>query len=254
MILASAVRSLLLLAAFGAAPAAAESLVVTLSTNRVEISSNFTGTAVALFGAIERDAATVSRSQGYDLVVVLRGPPQSVVTRRKERWFGIWVNRHSETYDGVPAFYSVHATRPLGEIGLPRVLDQHEIGLDHITLQPPEGGAASAEFRTAFLRLKQQEGLYTEDIGDIDFPGANIFQTAIRLPSNVPVGTYGAAVYLFSGGALLARSEGKFTVAKSGFEQFATGFARNESLIYGLVCIGLALFIGWLAGVIFRRD
>ena len=31
-------------------------------------------------------------------------------------------------------------------------------------------------------------------------------------------------------------------------------FARNQSLVYGLLCAALALFVGWLGGVIFRRD
>jgi hypothetical protein len=31
-------------------------------------------------------------------------------------------------------------------------------------------------------------------------------------------------------------------------------FAQNQSLIYGLICAALAVFIGWAGGVIFRRD
>ena len=38
------------------APAKAERLITTLSTSRVLIQSNFTGTDVVLFGSVERDA------------------------------------------------------------------------------------------------------------------------------------------------------------------------------------------------------
>ena len=31
-------------------------------------------------------------------------------------------------------------------------------------------------------------------------------------------------------------------------------FARNQSLLYGLICVALALIVGWLGGVVFRRD
>jgi uncharacterized protein (TIGR02186 family) len=235
----------LLLLAAGAARA--EKLTVALSTGRVEISSNFTGTSLVVFGAIERDAATVSRPEGYDVVVIVRGPSQTVVTRRKERTFGIWINRTSETYEA-PAFYSAHATGPLEAIALPATLRQYEIGLPALRLD------GTPDFIDAFLRLKRNDGLYSEIEGDVRFLSPSIFQAAVGLPANVPVGTYRTTVHLFSGNALLASQEGSFEVGKSGFEQFASTFARNQGLIYGLVTILLALFTGWLAGVIFRRD
>ena len=71
---------------------------------------------------------------------------------------------------------------------------------------------------------------------------------------NVPVGDYTANVYLFAGSVMVGTAKEKMTVSKSGFEQFMTGVSRNQSLFYGLGCVALALFTGWLAGVIFRRD
>ena len=66
-----------------AAPAAAERLVSTLSTSRVLIASNFTGADVVLFGSVERDAQTVARRGGYDIVVTVTGPRETIVTFRK---------------------------------------------------------------------------------------------------------------------------------------------------------------------------
>ncbi len=31
-------------------------------------------------------------------------------------------------------------------------------------------------------------------------------------------------------------------------------FAHSQALLYGLICVALALVTGWLGGVIFRRD
>src|SRR5437868_14956061 len=81
-----------------AAPAQAERLITTLSTSRVLISSNFTGTDVVLFGSVERDAQTVARRGGYDIVVTVTGPRVHVVTLRKERLFGIWVYADSRPF------------------------------------------------------------------------------------------------------------------------------------------------------------
>ena len=53
---------------------------------------------------------------------------------------------------------------------------------------------------------------------------------------------------------MLARADESFSIAKTGFEQFMVTFSREDSFIYGVMCVALALLTGWLAGVIFRRD
>nr|WP_286133761.1 MULTISPECIES: TIGR02186 family protein [unclassified Labrenzia] len=45
-----------------------------------------------------------------------------------------------------------------------------------------------------------------------------------------------------------------FVVAKVGLEQITFYFAQSHSVAYGLFAVILAIFTGWLAGVIFRRD
>ena len=76
---------LLLLLLSSLAPAQAETLITSLSNHRVLINSNYTGTQIAVFGAIERDAQTVARATGYDVVVTVRGPRQFLTVREKER-------------------------------------------------------------------------------------------------------------------------------------------------------------------------
>ena len=64
-------------------PAAAERLVISLSTHRVLINQNFTGTELTLFGTVETDAASVGRTGGYAIVATVTGPRESAVTWRK---------------------------------------------------------------------------------------------------------------------------------------------------------------------------
>ncbi|HEV7283598.1 MAG TPA: TIGR02186 family protein [Kaistia sp.] len=53
---------------------------------------------------------------------------------------------------------------------------------------------------------------------------------------------------------MLASDQSEIRISKMGFEQFTFDLAHNQGLIYGLICVILAVFTGWLAGVIFRRD
>ena len=46
---------------------------------------------------------------------------------------------------------------------------------------------------------------------------------------------------------------GDWSASKTGFENFVFVASRQQPLLYGLVCVVLALGTGWLAGVVFRR-
>jgi len=109
-------------------------------------------------------------------------------------------------------------------------------------------------FRTALLRLKSQHGLYFEEPNAVTFLTPNLYRAAIPLPAEVPVGTYEVDVKLFADGLMIARTNSAFEIYKVGFEQFVANAAREHGLIYGLATAMMALFTGWLAAVVFRRD
>ena len=241
-----------------AVAAHAENLTIALSTPEVRIDSNFTGTTITIFGVIERDAATISRTAGYEVVTLALGPLESVVARRKDRILGIWANRASETIIAVPSFYSLNTSRELDKIGTPPVLSQHELGFPNIGFRyastPDVNDPDAKEFRDAFLRLKSEAGLYSEHIGGVTFIANSVFRSTIWIPANVPVGRYTVTVHLFSGNTYLRDASDQFDIIKTGFERYMFSLSRSQSLFYGLGCVTLALFTGWLAGVIFRRD
>jgi uncharacterized protein (TIGR02186 family) len=81
----------------------------------VLIASNFTGADVVLFGSVERDAQTVARRGGYDIVVTVSGPRETIVTFRKQRIAGIWVNADQRTFVRVPSYLTVLANRTINE-------------------------------------------------------------------------------------------------------------------------------------------
>jgi uncharacterized protein (TIGR02186 family) len=239
-------------------PAMAESLTIALSTSDIRIDSDFSGDAITIFGVIERDAASVSRGAPYDIAVLVRGPTESVVARRKEPLLFLWVNRSSETFTAAPSYYALSSTRPLDEIATLPTLKRFGLGFDNIPLQVAEAAesATDPEFRDAFIRLRKEAGLYSEFAGGVDFIGTSnaVFRSAAWIPSNAPDGRYTVEVFLFSGEAFLSHRQATLNVTKVGFEQFMFEASHNNALIYGLACVLLALFTGWLAGVIFRRD
>jgi len=240
-------------------PAQAERLVTTLSTSRVLISSNFTGTDVVLFGSVERDAQTVARRGGYDIVVTVTGPRENILTFRKERVFGIWVNAESRTFVKAPSYLTVLANRTITEIADINTLRRTQTGLARILLpQEISGDIADSirddPFRQAFLRLKIERNLYREIQNGVTLLTPALFRAAIPIPDNAPTGNYDIEVKLFADGSLLSRQQTAMEIVKVGFEQFVANAAHDYGLIYGLATALMALLTGWFASVVFRRD
>ena len=259
LITRSAPRMFLALCAFLAADfdARAERLITSLSQESVKITSNFTGTEIVVFGSIERDAATVARASGYDVIITVSGARHPVVARRKERTFGLWINRTSHEFYQVPSFYSLNSNRPVTEISTKKVLERQQIGIDNLLLLAnvtPEIQEEVASFRESLLRLRRSKTLFAERTGAVEFLSSSLFRTTIPLPAIVPVGEYRVDIFLFRGGALLANNSRALEVRKTGFEQIVYNLAHENALIYGIATIVLALTTGWLAGVIFRKD
>jgi uncharacterized protein (TIGR02186 family) len=242
-----------------ASPAQAERLVTTLSTSRVLIASNFTGADVVLFGSVERDAQTIARRGGFDIVVTVTGPRENIVTYRKERVFGVWVNADSRNFVKAPAYLTVLSNRMISDIADLNTLRRTQTGLARILLpQEISGDIADSirddPFRQAFLRLKIERSLYRETQNGVTFLTPALFRAAIPIPDNAPTGNYDIDVKLFADGTLLSRTQTALEVVKVGFEQVVANAARDYGLFYGIATALMALLTGWFASVVFRKD
>jgi uncharacterized protein (TIGR02186 family) len=230
-----------------------ERLTVVVSTPEVQITSNFTGIAVTVLGVIDGETEALLDG-GYKVAVAVLGPPESVVARRKDPILGFWVNSASATIIGAPSFYALDTNGPLADMAPKPTLVRLGLGFDNVasTFQSP-GNQDSEEFHQAFVRLKSEAGLFTET-ADIKFIGDTIFRSTAWLPANISEGNYTVLAYLFAGTELLAHAEAALTVSKIGIEETVATFATDQALIYGVLCVALSLFVGWLGGVVFRRD
>jgi len=241
----------LLLIVSAAGAARAESLVSTLSDDSVEITSNFTGEQIVVFGAVRN---VPQGNPGYEVAIVVQGPPQDIVVREKERFLGIWMNRSSREFDGVPSYYVMHLSENFSAALSPADLMQYRLGVTSLDfVQSAAQDRKTTRFAAALIDLKTRNGLYAERKREVEFLAPDVFRTTFFLPSDIPTGDYRVAVYLFRGEMLLAGETETLTIVKGGFSERIARAALDFPLSYGLVCVILAVFTGWLAGVVFRR-
>ncbi|MGX1787804.1 TIGR02186 family protein [Bosea sp. NPDC055332] len=244
------------LAALASLPAAAETLIAALSTHRIAIASNFTGDQLAVFGLVERDGRSVARADPFDIVVTVRGPQRMLIVREKERVGPIWINRNQRRFPDRSIYLSVATNRPIKEI-----LSEEAARRDRIGLANAQRSQAGFDFdfdvgrfREALIRTLQGKQLYTLDERGVTFLSPALFSSQIKIPATAPTGPYEVEVLLYAGGSVLARQTTNFEVVKTGAEQRMTSAAHERPLLYGLATVAVALLLGWLATVIFRRD
>lgn len=233
-----------------AAPALAEeSLSSGLSQDYLQITSNFTGSELTVFGAVENPGDAASR----DIVVVVRGPDTLLTVRRKDHIAGLWINR-ARAKVWLPSYYFAAATRPLKDIAASETLSRYEIGVNYLRPEIMASDGPAAPFVTALERVQQRNGLYIQKDAGIEMQSATLFRVHVPIPASVPRGSYNVEVYLFRDGNVISAQSTPFYVDQAGFERRLFEFSHTKPLFYGVATVLIGILLGWASTFFFRRS
>lgn len=244
---------LMALLAFGALTAQRDPILVPeISQHEIQVRQGFTGAQLLLYGAI-LDPSGTRAGRDYDIVVVLKGPTESIRLREKERLFGIWANAGSSEFRSAPSYFAVASSRPISEIVDERTAAIYELGLDWLQLSPI--GAIDPEeqrhFASGLVDLRERQRLYSQNEAGVTISEQVLYQARLALPSSVQTGTYTAETFAITRGRVIASATSRVEVRKQGFELLVANFAEEYSFWYGILAVGLSLGMGWVAGRLF---
>ncbi len=227
-------------------------LVPEVSQHEIQLRQGFTGTELLLFGAILSPEGTRA-AQDYDIVVVLKGPTQSIAVREKRKVAGVWINADSTEFRSAPSYYAIATTRPINEIVDDKTAAIYELGLSWLQLSPI--GAIDPEeqsrFTTGLVDLNSRNGLYRQNESSVTVNEQVLYQARMYLPSSVPIGMYTAETFALAKGRVVASASSTVEVRKVGFERAVADFAEKSSILYGLLAVLVSVTMGWLAGRVF---
>jgi len=242
---------LLVLVFCAAQGAKAEKLTVALSSDHIVIDSNFNGARLTIFGDVERDTRDFLYGR-YDLIMVVRGPSGAVTMREKIRSGLFWLNGDEHVFKTAPSFLAILSDRPIVEIV--DYGNQQRLG-GSIEAQVARGtGEGETDFSSALIRIRRAQGLFVDEPGAITFLSPTLFRAAIRLPGYAPLGAYEIETEAFADGLPVGHTTTAFSVRRSGIEHRLAVAAKDHGVLYGLAVIIMALSMGLIASVIFRRD
>jgi uncharacterized protein (TIGR02186 family) len=227
-------------------------LVPDVSQHEIRLRQGFTGTELLLFGAILNPDGTRA-GRDYDIVVVLKGPTQSVIIREKQKVAGVWINADSTEFRSAPAYFALASSKPIKDIVDDKNAAIYELGLPWLQLSPigEIDPKQQARFSAGLVDLNTRDGLYQEKEGAVSVSEQVLYKVRLSLPSNVPAGTYVAETFAISKGRVVASASSSVQVRKLGFEGAVARFADEQSFWYGLLAVAISLVMGWLAGRIF---
>jgi uncharacterized protein (TIGR02186 family) len=229
-------------------------LVPDVSARHIEIRYTFAGAELLLFGAIVYPGGQIP-SHTPDIVVVVKGPADSIIVREKQRIAGIWMNADSSRFRSAPAFYAVASSKPISQLVDERTAAIYELGVHNLQLSPGTTALPdkARRFEAGLLDLRERNALYSENPKGVEISGGVLYRATISIPSQVPVGTYTAETFLVDDRQVVAAATRDIEIGKSGFERFVALAARRHSALYGLFAVLLSLGLGWSAAAAFRR-
>jgi len=229
--------------------ALAATLNLELADDRVDITTGFNGTKIVVFGTTD--------VPDPDLAIILKGPEKKVVVRRKGRVMGTWFNTKSVEFRRVPSYYDYATTKADASLAPDTVLEENQIGLDHLDFYPEddsEDGAVVDTFHDALISELQQKGFFSLKASTITFMQPQFFKVIFDLPAGVPTGLYSVEGLLLENGKVEARESKNLQVGQVGFNARVYLFATRDAFWYAIFSIFLALFTGWSAFTFLRRD
>jgi uncharacterized protein (TIGR02186 family) len=225
----------------------ARPMVADLHPRKIEISHDFLGTEILVYGV---------RNDAGNIIVVVRGPKKKYLVREKKKIAGIWLNGDALRFNDVSSFYSMAIMGDLNRIRNDNLLEKLAIGADNQKFFAIGKAAKEVDVEKFTEALKAElaaQNLFNATPVNVSFWGETLFRSIIDFPKNVLPGVYNVDVYLFNDGLLSSVQSTPLIVDKVGFEAFVYDFAHKNSGIYGLVCVLLAILCGFAARFLFVR-
>jgi len=248
--LALVAAALFVLTALSAEPARAITCKVT--PDNIGIDLMYHGATLTVTG---------ESAAGDDLIVKVSSTKYSDVhLKYKGKASGIfWMKLGNMEYKNVPNVYMLYSTAPLNNMLDAGERAVNQIGFDAIQanseMERSDGAEVGAEWFDEFLKFKQKEKLYSITESTISRkPGANgnTFSLEVAWPFQAPPENYTVQVLAVRDGKVVDQASAPITVAQAGMVKKLSGLAFNNSAVYGIMAIIIAMVAGFAVGAVFK--
>lgn len=226
---------------------AEEGLVTQMDTDEVDITTQFTGKNILIFGAM---------NQPGQVVIKVQSPKQSMALSRDVAVGPFWLKSGKLTIDGTPGLFYLMSSQPIEKLLNTKTREQLGLSFQATladTVEPNDVQGMS-DWREAFLRLKRSEHFYQDSSSAVKLVSNRLFFATITLPANTPLGDYHLDIYLVSHGKVVSHQSRSLNVQQVHLEHWVARVAHGKPWVFGLSFTLLAMTLGLGLGMVLRRD
>lgn len=217
-----------------------------ISSNEINIDTKFNGTKILLFGA---------KGAAGNIVIVVRGPKKNFIVTKKERLLGIWHNGDRLKFKDAYSYYSLFSTFSSDADLTNQLLFELELGENNLKFHT-SGDIEEKnrdDFEVQFVDKLEKSKLYSTGTNKVEFLDETLFKVILNFPKNITRGIYTVEIYLIDEDSLLSFQSIPIYVNQIGLSARILDFAYQESFLYGLLAVAIALVVGWLTNYLFAR-
>ncbi len=225
-------------------PAFSRPIISGISTNQINIDTNFTGAEVLLFGA---------KGDAGNIIINVRGPKENYLVSKKDKFLGIWYKKELAKFRDSYSYYSFLSSKENVHLD-PKILSLLEIGETNIQFEIRGiKKEHNQEFIDQFISKLSKRNLYLNQPNSVGFLDETLFKVMLKFPKNIAVGVYTVEIYLLDESQVVAFQAIPINVHQVGFSADINKFAYQNSVLYGIVAIFIAVLAGFLANLFFKK-
>lgn len=225
---------------------AAETLVTRLEADHVDITSQFAGQNLLLFGSV---------SKGDDVIIKLVSPEQVVALSQKVKVGPVWLDSGHMTVTNTPGLMYLLSSRPVDSLLSPAQQAHYGLRLQDalVGAKVSDGRNGVADWQSAFLKLKHEKGYYVEDGQAVTIEKGRLFYASIALPVKSPIGAYDVEIYSVRNGQVILQNTSRLTVQEVRLEHWVDSVAHAHPWGFGSAFTLSVMSLGLLLGMVLRR-
>jgi uncharacterized protein (TIGR02186 family) len=220
-------------------------IISAISTNQINIDTNFNGAEILLFGA---------KTERGEVIIALRGPKKKYMVSKKQKLLGVWYNGDRVVFKDAYSYYSMFSVSDKLDLEN-NLLDNLELGPNNLKFETKdkEDKQIQEEFKSELITHLKKEHLYSIGQKNIEFFDDNLFEAVLKFPKNISYGVYTAEIYLIKDNKLAAFQVIPIFVNQVGDSARIRNFAYQNSFLYALMAVLIAIIAGFVANYIFSR-
>ncbi|MBL8639701.1 MAG: TIGR02186 family protein [Alphaproteobacteria bacterium] len=246
---------------------AEQAIIFDVAPKNINISADFEGAVVTVFGTILPQKGEGKTTHGPDtpnnpytaqLAISVRGPQSRVIIRERSSVAGMWLPHDWMAFKDIPLYYDYALSSALQPQANAEFLRQNHIGLNGLELGADDADDAEDairfhKFENSLMRLAQKGGMFPYGGREISFLGNGLFRADFTLPNTIPSGDYQVRVSLFQDRSLMAERSEIFAVRQTGFLAAINEAAHRHVMLYAAAGFAIAVLMGLLSAYLSRH-